>query len=163
MAMFGTPCAPRVQGGYTYLGLIIFVAIVAVGSASALRLGVTSQRRDAERELLDKGLAMSRALESYSAATAGGAGAAPARLEDLLRDPRFPKTVVRHLRKIEVDPMTGQAQWGLVRQPGHQGIVGVHSLSADKPLKQTDFAPVYEDFEGKDTYSQWVFSPGMEQ
>ena len=61
----------------------------------------------------------------------------PATLEDLLRDGRVPG-IKRHLRKIFVDPMTGKTEWGLIKEGGR--IIGVHSLSANKPLKQGGFA-----------------------
>ncbi|WP_050464823.1 hypothetical protein [Herbaspirillum autotrophicum] len=77
----------------------------------------------------------------------------PATLEDLLRDGRVPG-IKRHLRKIFVDPMTGKAEWGLIKAGGR--IVGVHSLSAKKPRKQAGFADDM-DFSGANTYAEWRF------
>jgi len=148
--------------GYTYVGLLILVAVLATSSAAALHLGHAHQRRVAERELLDKGMELVRALESYSTALPGGQGAAPARIDDLLRDPRFEKQLVRHLRRIPVDPITGQPVWGEVRSPDGRRITGFHSLSTDRPVRTEDLGPGLEDFEGKTHYSEWVFVLGMD-
>jgi hypothetical protein len=84
----------------------------------------------------------------------------PDSLERLLSDDRFP-IVKRHLRKIFLDPMTGKAEWGLIRKPGF-GIVGVHSLSAQKPFKRANFHERYAVFAGAMSYQDWefVYLPG---
>ena len=58
-------------------------------------------------------------------------GRALASLGALLADERTGQ-VVRHLRQVWPDPMTGQ-DWGLIRQG--QGIRGVYSVSALTPLR----------------------------
>jgi hypothetical protein len=63
--------------------------------------------------------------------------------------------VRRHLRKIYVDPMTGTAEWGVVKT--NNAVVGVYSLSEDEPLKKTGFAQRDADFENKSKYSEWTF------
>jgi hypothetical protein len=40
----------------------------------------------------------------------------------------------RYLRRIYRDPMTSKTEWGLVQSVDGR-IMGVHSLSKDKPLK----------------------------
>jgi hypothetical protein len=64
--------------------------------------------------------------------------------------------VRRHLRKIYVDPMTGSAEWGVVKQP-EGGIVAVHSLSHARPLRTGNFTGAREAFAGRQKYSEWVF------
>lgn len=112
----------------------------------------TAQKREKEQELLFVGNQFRRALAMYSA----NGGGYPKRLEDLLRDPRVPG-MRRYLRKIYRDPVTGGTEWGLVRSTGDI-IVGIHSLSAEEPLKQKEFSLADKDFEGKRKYSEWVFS-----
>jgi hypothetical protein len=79
----------------------------------------------------------------------------PHSLEDLLKDPGFPG-VRRYLRKIYRDPITGRAEWGLVKPDGNS-IVGVYSLSDAEPLKQSGFSLADQGFEAKKKYSEWVF------
>ena len=76
----------RRDGGFTYLSLIILVAIIGLVSASALKLGSVLQRSRAERELLDIGAAFSDALQSYANATPAGFPPQPPSLKELLKD-----------------------------------------------------------------------------
>ena len=148
-------CARR-QHGFTYLGLIILVAILGLVGAAGLKMGSLLQRQAAEQELLDIGAQFSDALYSYAAATPAGQPQQPPSLAALLRDPRVPQ-VRRHLRKLFVDPVTGRAEWGLLFQPGSQGIIGVHSLSPAAPLKVGNFEARFAGFEGKAHLSEWHF------
>lgn len=147
----------RPAGGFTYVGLIILVAIIALVGATTVRLGVTLQRAQAERDLLHIGEEFSNALKSYADATKPGQPQQPPTLKELLRDPRFPGTR-RHLRKIFVDPMTGRAQWGIVYLAGDKGVLGIYSLSTAKPIKVGNFPSRFQAFGGKDKISEWVFT-----
>ncbi|MEG1055149.1 MAG: type II secretion system protein [Janthinobacterium sp.] len=146
----------RRQRGFTYMGLIILVAILGLVGAAGLKMGSLLQRQAAEQELLDIGAQFSDALYSYAAATPPGQPQQPPDLAALLRDPRFPQ-VRRHLRKLFADPITGRAEWGLLYQPGGKGIIGVHSLSQAAPLKVGNFEARYAGFEGKAHLSEWQF------
>lgn len=147
--------------GFTYLSLIIVVAIVGLVAASAIKLGSVLQRSMAEQELLDIGAAFSDALKSYADATPQGMPTQPPSLQDLLKDPRFPGTR-RHLRKIFVDPMTGKAEWGIVYRGDKIGVLAVYSLSAAKPVKIGNFPARYSGFEGKNHISDWKFTSNAE-
>ncbi|MDO8042163.1 type II secretion system protein [Janthinobacterium sp. SUN137] len=149
----------RRQRGVTYLGLIILVAILGLVGAAGLKMGSLLQRQAAEQELLDIGAEFIDALQSYTGATPAGQPQHPPTLAALLRDPRFPQ-VRRHLRKLYVDPVTGRAEWGLLYQPGGQGIIGVHSLSSSAPLKVGNFDARFTGFEGKSHLSEWQFVAG---
>ncbi|MGK5061740.1 type II secretion system protein [Janthinobacterium sp. LB3P112] len=149
-------CPARRQRGFTYLGLIILVAILGLVGAAGLKMGALLQRQAAEQELLDIGAQFIDALQSYAGATPAGQPQQPPTLAALLRDPRFPQ-VRRHLRKLYVDPITGRAEWGLLYQPGSQGIIGVHSLSQAAPLKVGNFEAGFAGFEGKAHFSEWRF------
>jgi len=144
------------QRGFTYLGLIILVAILGLVGAAGLKMGSLLQRQAAEQELLDIGAQFSDALRSYAKATPAGQLPQPTSLAALLRDPRYPQ-VRRHLRKLFVDPITGRAEWGLVYQPGGNGIIGVYSLSRAAPLKVGHFETRFAGFEGKLHLSEWQF------
>ena len=145
-----------VNRGYVFLMLLIGLALISLTAASLLKVGQFGQRRAAELELLEKGSRMNSALASYAKLSARGQSRAPKRLEDLLRDPRFPKSVIRHLRQVEVDPMTGRKEWGLVWSEDGKGIVGIHSLSEQKPV-MTVFGPEFSKFKDAPRYADWIF------
>jgi len=147
----------RRSGGFTYLSLIILVAIIGLVSASALKLGSVLQRSRAEQELLDIGAAFSDALQSYASATPAGFPPQPPSLKELLRDPRFP-TVRRHLRKVFVDPMTGKAEWGITYLGDKVGVLAVYSLSDAKPVKIGNFPQRFQGLAGKQKISEWRFA-----
>ena len=148
----------RRQAGFTYLGLIIFVAIIGLVGAATLKIGALLQRAAAEEELLDIGAAFSAALDSYAAATPRGASPYPPSLAELLKDSRSP-AVQRHLRKVHVDPLTGKAEWGVVYLGGGDtGVIAIHSLSDAKPLKIGNFDSRFKGLDNKDTISEWRFS-----
>jgi type II secretory pathway pseudopilin PulG len=146
----------RHGAGFTYVGLIIVVAIIALVAASTVKLGALLARRAAEEELLEIGAAFCDALKSYADASAPGQRQQPATLEELLRDPRS-LNVRRHLRKLFVDPITGEAKWGLLRAPDKIGIVGVYSLSDAQPIKLANFDARFVQFENRQHLSDWKF------
>lgn len=146
----------RRQRGFAYLVLLLAIALLGLTASASISLGAAMARRDAERQLLAMGLEFQQALRSYSGISAAApSGRGPRTLEDLLKDPRVPGTR-RHLRQVYVDPLTGRAEWGLLRDPqGH--IVGVHSLAMGKPLQRTGFEPLLANFEQAESYEQWIF------
>jgi type II secretory pathway pseudopilin PulG len=148
--------ARRAQGGYAYLALLIAIAIIGVTAAGAAQLGAIYQRRMAEEELLTIGGEFQRALLSYAVATPLGQPTQPRTLDELVRDPRYPN-VVRHLRKLYADPMTGKADWALVKSPDGQTIVGIHSSSKGHPIKLSHFPGEFQGFNDKRSYADWVF------
>jgi len=81
-------------------------------------------------------------------------------LEDLLKDPRYPN-IRRHLRKIYVDPITGKAEWGVLKSPDDSGIIGVHSLSTAVPIKIGNFEMEFQYLSGKIAYSNWIFGAAI--
>jgi type II secretory pathway pseudopilin PulG len=146
---------PRAQG-FTYLGLIILLAIMALVAAAGLKMGTLLQRAAAEEELLEIGAQFSEALRSYAAATPPGKPSQPPTLQDLLKDPRFPNPR-RHLRKIFVDPVTGKAEWGVIWLGDKAGVLGVYSLSDARPLKVANFDIRFLNMENRDKISDWKF------
>jgi type II secretory pathway pseudopilin PulG len=124
--------------GFTYIGLMLSLAIGMTGLASASVSWHTAVQRSQEAQLIFIGTEFKAAIKSFYDATPGAAKQLPRRLEDLLLDTRYP-TVRRHLRKIYVDPLTGRAEWGLVATPA--GITGVYSLSPREPFKNRGTPP----------------------
>jgi type II secretory pathway pseudopilin PulG len=144
-----------VQRGFTYVGLLLAVALAGVALAAAGTLWSTAAQRDRELELLFVGDQYRRAIGSYYEGTPG-AKRYPQRLEDLLEDKRLAVTR-RHLRQVYADPMTGQPDWELVRLPDG-AIVGVRSRSDAQPMKVANFAPRDESFADAASYRDWVFA-----
>jgi len=155
--------APAPVRGFTYFAVLFAVALTSAGAASLMTVWHTVERREREQELLRVGEEFRRAIGSYRRFAANGRRGYPATLEDLLRDPRVPG-VVRHLRRIHVDPVTGRAEWGLVLAP-EGGIMGVYSLSEARPLKTGGFRHADESFAEAGRYADWQFvyrDPGRE-
>jgi type II secretory pathway pseudopilin PulG len=139
--------------GFTYLAVLFLVAMTGIALSVVGEMWQTAQRREKEAELLFIGGEFRRAFAKYNTAAPGY----PRRLEELLKDPRFPDGR-RYLRRIYRDPMTGRAEWGLLKSAGDT-IIGVYSLSEDEPLKKKGFSLADSGFEGKTKYSEWVFFP----
>jgi type II secretory pathway pseudopilin PulG len=145
------------QRGFSYIGLLIVVAIVTTGASIAIEASAALQQRAGEEELLAIGAEYRAALESYAAATPFGQPTTPLEWKDLLRDPRQPG-VRRHLRRIYADPLSGRSEWGLVRSPDGR-IAGIHSLSRTETWKRADFPPGMEHFVRAQRHDEWVFAP----
>jgi hypothetical protein len=143
-------------GGFAYLWTLALVAMLGVGAAVVAEEYSTSVRRDREVDLLFIGHEFRTALERYYKGVGGGAKHEyPTTLEELVRDQRF-AGVQRHLRRIYRDPMTGEAEWGLVVVAGR--IVGIHSLSGEVPLKQKNFDLDDAGLEDRESYREWIFT-----
>jgi type II secretory pathway pseudopilin PulG len=149
-----SPASAR-QAGFSYLWVLLLVALMGVGLTVVAEMDSAISQRDREKALLVTGRQFQIAIGRYYEGAAGGRNEYPATLEDLLQDPRYPG-IMRHLRKIFTDPMTGKAEWGLLRIGGR--IVGVHSLSEKTPIKQANFEAEVSHFAGAQKYTDWVFT-----
>jgi type II secretory pathway pseudopilin PulG len=150
---------PIKHKGFTYLGMLIIVAVMGMGLAAFGQIYSHAAQRDKEAELLFVGEQFRDAIESYYRKSPGSS-VYPRTLEDLVEDKRFPMPQ-RHLRRIYADPMTGAGEWGLVEAPGGAGIMGVHSQSEGKPIKSANFSTKQQEFETAESYKAWrfVYSP----
>jgi len=149
----------RPDAGFTYLTLLFIIVFMGVGWSLAGEVWHTSRMRENEAELIFVGNQYRRAIELYFQNGAGVANRYPRELADLLKDSRKPDTQ-RYLRKLYPDPVTGKSEWGLIKAPDG-GIMGVHSLSDDPPIKIANFRIRDLGFEGREKYSEWkfVFTP----
>lgn len=144
------------QAGFTFLWVLMTVALLGFGLTAALSVQSTAVQREKERELLSIGRQFRTAIARYYESQSAGRGREyPQSLEDLLKDNRVPG-IQRHLRKVFVDPMTGKAEWGFVLIAGR--IAGIHSLSGSVPFQQAGFEPEDMSFAGKKKLSEWVFT-----
>lgn len=143
------------EGGFTYLGLLAIIAVMGVVMVGTGEVWHIAQKREKEQELLFVGNQFRQALNGYYENTPGRERRYPSKLEDMLKDPRYPSTQ-RYLRKIYPDPVSGNAEWGLVKGPDGE-IYGVYSLSGEEPMKKGNFSLADKSFEGKTKYEDWVF------
>ncbi|WP_029770751.1 type II secretion system protein [Pseudogulbenkiania sp. MAI-1] len=144
------------QSGFTYLGVLLLVAMLGALLASTGEVWFTVQQRQKEQELLFIGHQFREAIRLYYERSPGGAKRYPRKLEDLLQDDRYP-TTQRYLRKIYFDPLTGKQEWGLIKAPD-EGIAGVYSLAPGTPLKVDNFDEKDAAFKGARRYARWQFS-----
>ena len=155
------PLPAYLQRGFTYLGLLIIIAVMGAGLAAFGELFSHAAQREKERELIFIGNQFRGAIASYYNKSPG-AKVYPKKLEDLLEDKRFPMPQ-HHLRRVYGDPMTGKAEWGMVEAPGG-GFMGVYSLSEETPIKSGNFTVADQAFEGAEHYTKWIFAyspPGL--
>ena len=140
--------------GFTYLGVMFIVSLLAMTAAMASVVWSTVQQRENERELVFAGRQYQAAIERFQQHSKTPAQRFPRQLADLLRDAREP-ALRRDLRRLYPDPMTGRMQWGLIRLPDG-GIVGVHSLSDRRPLQRAQLSPGLA-FPKAVSYRDWRF------
>jgi type II secretory pathway pseudopilin PulG len=140
--------------GVALLGLLIGIAISAVGLMAVADVWATSMQREREQELLFVGNQYLKAIERYYYTSPGTAKTLPGSLDELIEDKRF-STPVRHLRRLYADPMTGTSDWGVVMSGTK--IAGVYSKSDKQLFKQAGFGVTNPGFEGKTMAQEWRF------
>lgn len=142
--------------GFTYLAVLALVVILSISMMAAQTYWSTTMQREREKELLFRGGQIRSAIESYYKSAPSSYGSFfPRRLDDLIRDPRFPG-VKRHLRRLYKDPMTEHGNWGLVFG-SYGGIKGVFSQSLEQPMKVENFKEENQKFVTKKSYKEWKF------
>jgi type II secretory pathway pseudopilin PulG len=151
----GMPAKAGRTAGFTYVGLLIVVALMGLGLAAYGELYSHAAQREKEAELLFIGGQFRDAIASYYNKSPG-TKAYPKKIDDLLEDNRFPMPQ-HHLRQLYRDPMTETTDWALVEAPGG-GFMGVYSRSEETPVKTGNFAATEEAFEGAEHYKKWVFT-----
>src|SRR6267154_459422 len=126
----------RSQRGFTYLVAMFAVAIAGLLLSVTSEVSSHSRQREKEKELLYVGGQFREAIALYYQ--------------------RTPGAVKRYPEKVHADPMTGKSQWGTIAAPGG-GIMGVYSLSDQRPIKSANFDTRDETFAGGQRYSDWKF------
>jgi type II secretory pathway pseudopilin PulG len=139
----------RCGHGFTYLGLLFVLALGGVGLAAIGQAWQQATLREQERESMFRGQQIADAIGAWQAAALRGAmvesaaadgpakpeaNAAPvlADLTKLLEDLRDGQ-LRRPLRRLYTDPLTGQADWVLLRDA--RGVISaVHSRSDRRAL-----------------------------
>ena len=121
----------------TAVSLVAAILLTGAGLAIVSDLWATTKQREREAELLFIGDAIRLAIARYYESSPGPVKQYPPKLEDLLKDPRFPDTR-RYLRQLYPDPFSGTVEWVQIKAP-QGGIMGVASGSETAPLKRTYF------------------------
>jgi type II secretory pathway pseudopilin PulG len=149
------------QAGFTYAMVLVAVVLVGIVAETGQLTMSRVMLADREAELLFRGQAYQRAIESYFQSN----GRYPQQLQDLVRDPASPTR--RHLRTLYGDPMSERSAKSKVRDPAGDwllieasdgGFSGVASRNSTRPLKKANFPTGMESFAEADSYSEWIFA-----
>lgn len=145
------------QRGFLMAASLLLLLLMGLFTLTLVRKWEHEDRVAKERDLLWIGAQFRAALASYANATPIGMAEAPRQLEELLRDRRGPQEI-QHLRRLYLDPMTGKADWALVRSV-RGTIAGIHSTSQGRPMVRDGLWPVERQFADAKRYADWVFAP----
>ena len=114
---------PRRKRGYTMVEMVVVCALLVIVAAVALPTAKYSIKRGKEMELRQALRQMRNAIDEFKRySDAGlipvelGTDGYPSELEILIEGVEVVGQIdksVRFLRRIPVDPMTGEAEWGL--------------------------------------------------
>jgi hypothetical protein len=143
------------QQGVTYFWALLMVLFITLGLGKLLEKVAMTNKREHEAELLYIGNLYRDAIRQYAQSTPVGAKPYPEKLDNLLRDPRYP-VIRRYLRRLYPDPVTGEAFMPIPAPGG--GVMGVRSASLRKPVKVAGFREDQTSFAKARSYQQWEFS-----
>jgi general secretion pathway protein G len=144
----------RRERGFTLLELIVATAILVILTTMALPLARITIKREKEKELRRDLWEMRDAIDRYKDAADRGAFRTkvdsqnyPPDLETLVKGEDVQGKKLRFLRKIPVDPMTGNTDWGLRSMQddpqsdswGGQSVFDVYSKSLGEGLDGTKY------------------------
>ena len=141
--------------GLTLVELIVTIAILAILASAAVPIARFQVKRTKERELRYDLWQMRDAIDKYKDAADKGAFQTkidtnnyPPDLQTLVNGVDVMGKKLKFLRKIPVDPMTGQAEWGFRSMQddptsdsyGGQSVFDVHSKSTGTALNGTKYS-----------------------
>ena len=142
------------SSGFTLIELIVATAIVVILTGMAVPLVRMSVKREKERELSYDLWLLRDAIDRYKEAADRGAFQTkvgsenyPPDLDTLVSGVNVGGKKLKFLRKIPVDPMTGQTEWGMRSMQddpdseswGGQNVFDVFSKSQDTALDDTKY------------------------
>ena len=143
------------EAGLTLVELIITVAILSILASAAFPIARFQVRREKERELRRDLWEMRAAIDRYKDAAEKGAFQIkadslgyPPDLQTLVDGVDVQGKKVRFLRRIPIDPITGNNDWGLRSNQddpdsdsfGGQNVFDVHSKSQSTALDGTKYS-----------------------
>ena len=142
------------ERGLTLVELVVAIAILAILAGAAVPLARTTVRRSKERELRRDLWEMRDAIDRYKDAADRGAfqikvgtEGYPPDLETLVKGVDSNGKKLRFLRRIPVDPMTGNNEWGMRSMQdepdssswGGQNVFDVYTKSQGTALDGTKY------------------------
>ena len=142
------------QRGFTLIELIVATAILLILTGLAIPLVRVTIQRERERELRYDLWQMRDAIDRYKDAADRGAfqikvgsEGYPPDLETLVTGVDVAGKKLKFLRKIPMDPMTGQAEWGMRSMQddatsdswGGQNVFDVYSKSQGTALDDSKY------------------------
>src|SRR5580698_702519 len=148
------PIRKRTERGLTLMELIVTVAILAILASAAVPVARFKVKRDRERELRRDLWEMRDAIDKYKDAADRGAFITkvesqnyPPDLDTLVNGVDVQGKKVKFLRKIPVDPMTNNTDWGMRSMQddpdsdswGEQNVFDVYTKSQDTGLDGTKY------------------------
>lgn len=146
--------ASRCARGFTLIELIVATAILIILTGMAIPLVRVTIQREREHELRYDLWMMRDAIDRYKDAADRGAfqikvgsEGYPPDLETLVTGVDIGGKKLRFLRKIPIDPMTGQAEWGMRSMQddptsdswGGQNVFDVYSKSQGTALDDSKY------------------------
>jgi len=146
---------PHPESGLTLVELIICVSIVAILASAAIPIARFQVKREKERELRRDLWEMRDAIDRYKDAADKGAMQIkadsygyPPDLDTLVNGVEIQDKKVKFLRRIPVDHMTGNTDWGLRSNQddadsdsfGGQNVFDVHSKSTGTAIDGTKYS-----------------------
>jgi general secretion pathway protein G len=149
------PIRRRSERGLTLVELIVTVAILAILASAAIPIARFKVKREKERELRRDLWEMRDAIDHYKDAADKGAFQTklesqgyPPDLQTLVNGVDVQGKKLRFLRRIPVDPMTGNTDWGLRSMQddpdsdsfGGQNVFDVYSKSTGTALDGTKYS-----------------------
>lgn len=121
------------HSGFAYMALLVVVFASSLALGVALPDKFQQAKRERETQLLFVGQQYANAIRLFYENPYVSVRRYPQTLDELLVDNRTP-VPRHHLRQRYRDPITETSEWGLVQNEEDQ-IIGVYSLSKDKPLR----------------------------
>ncbi|HUA97433.1 MAG TPA: type II secretion system protein [Terracidiphilus sp.] len=151
----GSPAGSSGERGLTLVELIVTVAILSVLASAAVPMLWFQYKREKERELRRDLWMMRDAIDRYKDAADKGAFQTkvdsdnyPPDLDTLVNGVEVQGKKLKFLRRIPVDPMTGNSDWGLRSMQdepdsdswGGQNVFDVYSKSQGTALDGTKYS-----------------------
>jgi general secretion pathway protein G len=147
------------EQGLTLVELIVAFTILSILSTMAVPLARYKVRRDKERDLADALRTMRKAIDAYKDASLANkiqtkmdADGYPETLQQMVDGVKLSQSadgkVIKFLRAIPIDPMTGTREWGIRSEQddplstswGRQNVFQVYTKSTDTARDGTPYS-----------------------